>query len=482
MHMVPFLQLFRLSLFASLLALHGCASPEKADRLNVLVIVADDLNWSSVGAFGSPVADITPNIDRLASEGMRFDHAHVTVAVCQPSRGALATGRYPHKSGIEGFFHTEKDIPTIVPALRQQGYFCGILSKVEHSSPRADTPWDYVVDMEELGMGRDKDLYVANMRAVIDRSRAGGRPFYLMLNANDPHRPFAGSAQEKKAWPTIPLSAPSRSYGPSEVAVPDFLPDLPEVRLELAEYYSSVKRLDDLVGSVLGVLHEEGLDNNTLVMFLSDNGMAFPFAKTNCYLNSTKTPWIVRWPGRVQAGAVDDEHFISGIDFFPTILASCGIPIPEGLDGTSFLPLLDGNRQADRSMVFTQFFETSARNKYPIRCVQDKRYGYIYNFWADGEKEFRNESQMGRTWNAMTREAKASPGLRRRVQFFSYRTPEEFYDLENDPDALHNLIGDPDYQAEIAAMKSTLLRWMETHEDPEWSGSAMEHKKNDNDE
>lgn len=458
----------QLCLLLGLMPIASCIPAKSPGKLNFLVIVADDLNWNSVGAFGNTMQNVTPNIDRLAAEGMRFDHAHVTVAVCQPSRGALATGRYPHKSGIEGFSHTEKKIPNIVPVLKQNNYFCGILSKVKHSSPRADTPWDFVADMEDLGMGRDKERYRANMKEIINQSRASGQPFYLMLNSDDPHRPFSGSAQEKKAWPDIQLSPPSKSYRPEEILVPDFLPDLPEIRLELAEYYSSVRRLDDLIGEVLRVLSEEGLDNNTLVMFLSDNGMAFPFAKTNCYLNSTKTPWIVRWPGHVSPGSVDDEHFISGIDFFPTILEASGISIPEGLDGTSFLPVLKGNKQPYRAKVFTQFYETSARNKYPMRCVQNKQYGYIYNFWANGENEFRNESQSGRTWKAMKQAGEKRPDIKQRVQFFSHRTREELYDLEKDPDALNNLIDDPEYKDVIAEMRADLFQWMEKNDDPEF--------------
>ncbi|PPL01776.1 sulfatase family protein [Parapedobacter indicus] len=461
MKQVPFFLLSLLTLIAS------CTSAKEPAHVNFLVIVADDLNWSSVGAFGNPMKDVTPHIDQLAAEGMRFNHAHVTVAVCQPSRGALATGRYPHKSGIEGFFHTEKNIPNLVPVLKENGYFCGILSKVEHSSPRSDTPWDFIADMEALGMGRDKERYRTEMKKIINQSRANGKPFYLMLNSNDPHRPFSGSDQEKKAWPDIHLAPPSKSYKPEEVSVPDFLPDLPEIRLELAEYYSSVKRLDDLVGVVLDVLDSEGLDENTMVMFLSDNGMAFPFSKTNCYLNSTKTPWIVRWPGHVPSGSVDEEHFISGIDFFPTILEAGNMPIPEGIDGISFLSVLEGNEQPGRSQVFTQFYETSAKKKYPMRCIQNKRYGYIYNFWADGENAFRNESQSGRTWSAMKVAGEERPDIKQRIQFFSYRTREELYDLEKDPDALNNLIGNPEYADMAAEMKGELIQWMEENEDPE---------------
>ena len=438
----------------------------KDKNWNVLLITADDLNWNSVGAYGCEVENITPNIDNLAQKGMRFSNAHVSVAVCQPSRGAIATGLYPHNSGIEGFYHTKKQIPTIINTLNEAGYLTGVIGKREHSTPREDTPWDVALDMEHTGMGRNKDSYYREVRNFIRRSKEEGRPFYLMANSRDPHRPFAGSDQEKTKWPDINISPPSRTYRTDEVSVPDFLPDLPQVRLEISEYYSSVKRLDDTVGKIMQTLKEEGVENNTLVMFLSDNGMALPFAKTNCYLHSTKTPWIVWWPGEVQGGLVDSEHFISGIDFFPTILDALGMDIPEGLDGKSFLPLLKGNKQENREVVYTQFYETKPGKKFPMRCVQDQRFGYIYNFWSDGETVFRNESQSGRTFKAMNKAAQENTRIKERVKLFKYRVKEEFYDFRNDPDALNNLIDDPKYQEEIKKKRKALADWMKETNDP----------------
>ena len=201
-------------------------------------------------------------------------------------------------------------------------------------------------------------------------------------------------------------------------------------------------------------------------MFLSDNGMAFPFAKTNCYLNSTRTPWVVRWPAVIQAGRVNAKHFIAGIDYLPTVLDAIGVDIPDGVNGKSLLPVLRGAEQAGCEQVFTQFHQTSARRNYPMRCVQNARFGYIFNPWSDGERAFRNESQSGRSWQAMEEAAASDSELAARNHLFTYRVLEEFYDFANDPNALNNLIDDPNYADEIQSMRNALEEWMVETGDP----------------
>jgi len=416
--------------------------------MNILLITADDMNWDAVGAFGCPTEGTTPNIDRLAVGGLRFNHGHVTIAVCQPSRSAMMTGRYPHRSGGEGFYHLRFErVPILPNLLKGAGYSVGILGKQGHSTPYADFKWDMAYDQAELGMGRNPEVYYGHARDFVQGAVDANKPFFLMANSHDPHRPFYGNDREEWYSQTDPPAVP-----PS--------PDIPEIRVEIAEYYSSVRRCDDTVGRLLDMLDETGTTNDTLVLFLSDNGMAFPFAKTNCYLNSTRTPLLARWPGVIQYGRVDDEHFASGIDFMPTILDVAGIDAPDGMDGRSFLPVLRGEKQEGRELVFTQFHQTSARRNFPMRCVQNKRFGYIFNPWSDGEREFRNESQAGRSWKAMEEAAENDPQIAARNRLFSYRILEEFYDFENDPDALHNLIEDPKYASEIEKLRDALELWM----------------------
>ena len=209
-------------------------------------------------------------------------------------------------------------VPILPNLLRNAGYSVGILGKQGHSTPYADFEWDMAYDQAELGMGRNPEVYYGHARGFVQGAVDAKKPFFLMANSHDPHRPFYGNDREEWYSTTDPPAVPpSRTFEPSEVVVPAFLADIPEVRLEIAEYYNSVRRCDDTVGRLLDVLDEMGVADDTLVMFLSDNGMAFPFAKTNCYLNSTRTPWLARWPKVIKAGRVDDAHFVSGVDLCP---------------------------------------------------------------------------------------------------------------------------------------------------------------------
>ena len=311
---------------------HGAqARPPSASarRINILLITADDMNWDSPGCFGNPLPGITPQIDALAEEGMRFVHAHVTAAVCTPCRSVLLTGLYPHRNGAEGFQRIKPEVPTLPEVLRASGYRCGSIGKSlgQREKFRWADEYDEAGKSDEAVYGRRPDTYYRFTLVFLRKAHSEGSPFFLMANSHDPHRPFHGGEDHERRFgsPGREVARPSHVYRPDEIHVPPFLPDLPEVRRELAQYYSSVSRCDDTVGEILRALRESGLETETLVMFLSDNGMSFPFAKTNCYLNSTRTPWIVRWPGHVRAGSLDDTHMISTLDFMPTVLDVAGI-------------------------------------------------------------------------------------------------------------------------------------------------------------
>lgn len=439
------------------------------NRLNVLLITADDLNYNSVGCYGCTIPDITPNIDRLAKQGIRFTHGFVNIAVCQPCRQSIMTGRYPHRNGAPGFDPIDRSVPTLQEQLRDAGYLNAIMGKEKHLIPMDKFCWDYCIREEDLasglGIGRDPKLYHQYAAAFFSRAKKEKKPFFLMANSHDPHRPFAGSDQEKKSWGEN-LPKFSRQVLPKDVTVPGFLADLPEVRQEIAEYYTSVHRCDESVGAILKALEESGFSKNTIVMFLSDNGMSFPFSKSNCYLNSNKTPWIIRWPGQVPAGSIDSTHFISGIDFMPTILHTLHLSEVPGMDGNSFLPILKGNNQENRLVVFTEFNKIFAGNPYPMRCIQDEKNGYIVNFWSDGKYQYTGDALSGRTFSSMNQAATSNNQIAERMKLFKFRVEEELYDFKNDPDGLINLINDSAYQSEKQRLKKLLLKEMKRSDDP----------------
>lgn len=434
---------------------------------NILLLLADDMNYNTIGCFGCPVDNISPNLDRLAGEGIRFDNAHVSIAVCQPSRQSMLTGLYPHHNGALGFDPIRDDVATLPEILRENGYYNGIIGKTKHCAPEYKFAWDFFKDTQnaENCYGRSPYIYGREAAEFFGQAKEAGQPFFLMANSHDPHRPFAGSEDELKKFFGFHTYA-SRYYTEDEAWVPGFLPDLPEIRKELAQYYSSCHRCDEMVGEVLRALEESGMAEDTLVLFMSDNGMAFPFAKANCYLNSTKTPLIARWPGHIQAGEWNRTDYVAGIDYMPTILEAVGIETREKLDGRSYLPLLLGQPQEKRDVVFTQFNTTSMKKSFPMRCVQSNQFGYIFNAWADGETLYRNESMTGLTYHAMEEAAKEDEAVAARTSFFRTRCREEFYDFSKDPDALKNLIADPEYQETIRQFRLRLGTYLKETEDP----------------
>lgn len=431
--------------------------------LNILLITADDMNYDAPGVMGCKIKDITPNIDALARAGIQFRQGYVTASVCQPSRQVLMTGRYPHRNGGTGFNPINLDVPTLQESLHNAGYYQGIMAKTSHLAPASKFHWDMLVKAEELQNGRNPDDYYQKCTEFFANAKKAGKPFFLMANSQDPHRPFAGSVEEKK-WNSIP--SVRRTIQPDEVEVPEFLPDIPDVRKEVAQYYTCVHRCDETVGKILQALKEAGAEDNTLVMFISDNGMSFPFAKTNVYPMSNHTPWFVRWPGTVKPGGIDTEHFVSGIDYMPTILDALGIAPPEGMDGKSFLPLLKGEKQPERDHVYTTFYQTSGKQDFPMRSYRTKDFDYMFSPWSNGTLIFRNESQSGLTFRAMQAAAVSNPQISTRVELFQKRVLHEFYTLTNDPHALVNRIDDTALKSDIATAQAAMLRQMKACDDP----------------
>ncbi|MEE2705826.1 MAG: sulfatase [Planctomycetota bacterium] len=479
------LLLFRVScvtvVFVSLAFSNADAQqPPPVKRPNVLLIVADDMHWNSPGCFGGTVEAVTPSIDRLADEGMRFWHAHVNVAVCTPSRSVMLTGLYPQHSGAEGFQRIRPGTPTLPAILNQAGYLTGTIGKPlgQQELFRWSVSYRWQGAGDENRWGRDPATYRRFTRSFLEMAKTSGQPFFLMASSHDPHRPFGGGAvaRGRPGKAHDERAKPSRIYQPTEVTVPGFLPDIPDVRREVAEYFSSVRRFDDTVGAILDELHKSGFDNNTIVVFLSDHGMPFPFAKTNCYPQSTRTPLIVRWPGQVKPGEVDREHMVSGIDLLPTILEAVKVPAnrwttsyggaaPPQLrktpfDGRSFLPILQGQKQAGRDCVFTQFNHIHGRQPYPMRCVLTKHAAYIFNPWSNGSRTYRAEPLSGRSYRAMKQAGGKDDTIAARVRHLEQRTVEELYDRKTDPDCLKNRVGSADYQQHLSELRSRLRAWL----------------------
>ncbi len=455
---------------AAVCAVFLCAAAASGDapKPNLLLITVDDMNTDSVGAFGSAVPDSTPSIDQLAKEGLRFERAHVQVANCMPSRNVMWSGRYPRSNKIEGFYQVKHPgYLTLADYAKSAGYFTAIRHKAHDSTPYTPYDWDAVLDTiagGEKQHKKDPASYGLSTAEGIRLAKRAGKPFCLLINIADPHLPFFGLNRKGKA--IADPFVPSRIYRAEEVAVPGFLVDDPVVRQELAHYYSSVRRADDAVGQVLRALQESGEADNTLVMFLSDHGMPFPFAKTQLYHHSTSTPLIVRWPDVIKPNSVEGEHLVSAVDILPTLLDAIGEAVPQDLDGRTFLPLLQGGTQDGRDYVFKVYNENAAGAREPMVAVESAQFLYIFNPWSNGKRTLFSATYDTDTYKRMLQLAEKDARIADRLQLLNHRVLEEFYDVQSDPDCLVNLIDDPAYQEQVDEYRELLEQWLRNMQDP----------------
>ena len=448
-----------------LIADHAIAA---ASKPNVLIITVDDMSADSLGSFGCRLPDTSPNIDALAKQGMRFNRAHVVVGNCFPSRNVMWSGLYPHNTGVEGFYQVrDAKHLHLADLMKQAGYYTGILHKVSHSTPYIPYPsWD--VDMTSDPDGRKRDVKAAmtygdGAAQGIQAARDADKPFCLVLNVADPHKPFY--AEGRRGETISDKNVPSRVFTPDEVPVPGFLFDDPVVRKELSHYYSSVRRADDCVAAILKALDVSGQRDNTIILFLSDHGMPLPFAKTQVYHHSSRTPLFLIVPGVTKADTVDAEHMVSAVDLLPTLLELTGIEHPGRMDGRSFAPLLRGEPQADRDFVIKEYNENAGGSRDPMRSLQTQQYLYIFNPWSNGERIMATATSGTSTYRRMAELAKTDPNISARHELYQHRVPEELYDIEKDPDCLNNLIDSLEHQQELNTLREELEQWMIRTED-----------------
>jgi arylsulfatase A-like enzyme len=429
-----------------------------AGRPNVILIIADDMARQDCGAYGHP-AIRTPNIDRLAREGMRFDRAFVTASSCSPSRSSLITGRYPHNTGASELHQPlPPDQVTFVEKLKSAGYWTAAAGKW-HLGNAVKDRFDVVREagtagfqlptgpkttapMTAEGAGAIQSGCAQWVPVLRDRPR--DRPFFLWLAAFDPHRDY----QEG----TIP-----RPHRPEDAVVPPYLPDVPEVRKDLALYYDEIARLDSYVGAVLAELDRRGEAGNTLVLFLSDNGRPFPRCKTTLYDSGIRTPWIVRWPGHVPPGS-RCTNLVSTVDIAPTLLKLAGLEPGPSFQGQDFSPLWKDPRARihDRIVAERNWHDYAARG----RTVRTERFQYIRNDDHNRPLTPPADAVRSPTFQAMRRlrdAGKLTPA--QRACFVHPRPVEELYDVDADPHELRDLAGDPNFAAVLDEMRRALAVW-----------------------
>jgi uncharacterized sulfatase len=412
------------------------ASSESA-KPNILLILADDLSWFDLGCYGSK--DVrTPNIDKLAREGMTFSHAYTATAMCSPTRQQLYTGLFPVRSGAMANHSAVKPgTKSMVHHLSELGYQVSLSGK-EHFGPAASFPFE-----------KREGLKIPS----------GPEPFCLVLASKKPH----------DGWPK------AKGYDPAKLTVAPYLVDNLETRRSLARYFTEITQLDDDVGTLMADLQAKGKAKNTVVIFTSEQGSAFYGGKWTCYDRGLKTAFIVKWPGQIKRGSRSDA-LIQYVDMVPTLIEIAGGKPTQvdtgrkgapgggnGLDGKSFLKVLRGERKEHNSYVYGVHTMQGAwiGGPYPIRSVRDKKYKYIWNPMND--RFFVNFNNIGNRlncWQSWLRDAETNPQAALIVRRWIKRPEIEFYDTEKDPYELNDLAKNPEYAETIKHLKKQLESWM----------------------
>jgi len=473
---------------------HAGAAPR-----NVVLFVTDDQS-PDAGCYGN-AAIKTPNLDALAADGTMFTQAFCTTASCSASRSVILSGLHNHANGQYGHqhsyhkFNSYANVASLPVYLAQAGYRTARCGKY-HVAPEA------VYQFEKTIPGNSRSpVEMANNCAPFIAA-ASDQPFFLYFCTSDPHR-GGGTADELPFKPNRFGNPPSGGpgypgieeviYDPDNVNVPGFLPDTPTCRAEIAQYYQSVSRIDQGLGRLTEILRESGHWDDTLVMYISDHGIAMPGAKTTLYEGGMRAPCIVRDPTKQKRGVVNDA-MISWVDLAPTILDFAGALDPQtgqvksalttasaapdrdaqtsretaagDLHGRSFLALLDQPRAQGWDEVFASHTFHEIQMYYPMRVVRGRKYKLIWNIAYPLPFPFASDLWAAPTWQAQYQLGRDAPYGAKTVDAYIHRPQFELFDLEVDPHEGHNLSEDPHYVAVLDIMKAKLKDYQKQTNDP----------------
>ena len=481
-----------------LLAAFAATAPSAfAAERNVVLVITDDQGRDSAGCYGNPVIQ-TPNLDALAEDGTRFTEAFCTTASCSASRSVILTGLHNHRNGHYGHKHSFHNfesfewIQSLPNLLNEFGYRTARVGKY-HVAPEEH----YRFDKALRASSRNPVQMADAAKDLI--AEDSDEPFFLMYATSDPHRSGGwterngekanrfGNRPEGKARNGIdPVH-----YDPEDVQIPPFLPDTPTARAEIAEYYQSVSRIDQGLGRLVQHLKDAGEYNNTLIIYISDHGIAFPGGKTTLYEGGMRSPCVVRNPYSEKRGIVTDA-MVSWVDITPTILNFAGLledgsntlpekfgQMPRGkrqqirrrtkpytFHGNSFLPVLGKPSPEgwDRVNASHTFHEITMY--YPMRVVRERRWKLIWNIAHDLPYPFASDLWAAPTWQVQHEKGMDATYGRTTVEGYIHRPEFELYDLKSDPNETNNLADDPDYQEKLEQMKAKLKQFQQQTDDP----------------
>jgi uncharacterized sulfatase len=445
----------------SLYAPRATRATQTAGRPNILWISTEDMS-PDLGCYGDSYA-VTPNIDRLAAQGMRYTNAFSTAPVCAPSRSAIITGMYP--TTIGSMHMRSKAVPpagvkAFTEYLRAAGYYCTNNSKTDYNfeAPPANRPPDTVWD--ESGA-------TAHWRNRPDKSR----PFFAVFNIMVTHESQirVPDAQYKKNTAAL---KPEQFHDPAKAELPPYYPDTPPARKDWARYYDNITAMDYIVADILKQLEDDGLADNTVVFFWGDHGRGLPRAKRFLYDSGLRVPLIARWPGRIQPGTVTDE-LVCLFDLGPTALSLAGAPIPAHMQAQA---ILGPQKKAPRQYAFAHR-DRMDESYDMMRSVMDKRYHYIRNFhpdrpyaqYIDYMEEMPTMKELRRLYkdhmNALTTNYGKALNPAQLRFMAAEKPPEELYDTPADPHEINNLADSPPHQAILKQMRAALDKWRKETKD-----------------
>ncbi|MFX1534337.1 MAG: sulfatase [Promethearchaeota archaeon] len=415
---------------------------------NVILIITHDTG----DYFGCYKYDIeSPNIDKLAANGVLFTNHFCSAPQCSPSRGSILTGKMPHSNGLMGLVNRGWFLPesnqTIPKLLKKIGYSTHLIGlQHEHDDPKA-LGYQNISDRETFPLSDDVIPSAIEFLRDAEEGKIS-QPFFCSIGFFDTHRPYI--------YPETVEKPPIDS-----ITVPRYLPDTPEVRKDIADFQAAIKHVDRNIGKILDYLESCSFASNTIIIYTVDHGWAMPKAKCTLYDSGIKTALIMYWPGKIEGGR-SYPQLLSNIDLLPTILDFVGMNIPKEIEGKSFYSLLFDGKYKERESIFAELTYHDCYN--PMRAIRTKKWKYIKNFET---LPTRFEIPIGFISTETT-----DVFIREHPEYNTPRIEEEFYDLENDPNELVNLTGNSSYSEIMKKLKEDLMNWLRKTQDPILSGKV----------
>jgi arylsulfatase A-like enzyme len=428
-----------ISLLSGPVALGSVSCNYGEAKPNFILFIADDVSWNDLGCYGN--RDVkTPNIDRLASNGMQFNNFFLTASSSSPSRNSIITGRYPHNTGGEELHSEPPEFMISFPELlRTKGYYTCQAGKF-HMGKYARRGFDQINDGKENGDGGEEQW----LRCL--KEGHSGKPFFFWFAAHDAHR----------IWGPNTFTS---THNPDSVLPPDYLVNGPKTRRDLAAYYDEIARFDHYIGLICDELEKQKLIENTVIIVMADNGRPFPHSKTRVNDRGLKSPFVVHWPDGIAGKNMVCNSLLSAIDLAPTILDLASVPVPETVQGLSFKSLFSNPESPFRRFVFGEhnWHDYEAHE----RMVRTDRYLYILNSRpqypqcgpadAVGSDTFYELDSIFR--RSLTTEIQTDV-------FIAPRASEELYDASVDPGQFINIAGDHQNMNILDSLRKVLKEWM----------------------